>query len=82
MQLPKQATPMTPTTTLRQLLPITKKSLTANDYRYDVYNKTSNTRKTNESLRGSMHADEKALKLQRQRQKMMGASHQEYNVEP
>ena len=28
-----------------------------------------------------MHADEKALKLQRQRQKMMGASHQEYNVE-
>ena len=72
---------MTPTTTLKQLLPITKKSLTANDNRYNVYDKTSNTRKTNESLRGSMHADEKALKLQRRRQKTMGASHQEYDVE-
>ena len=81
VQLRKQATPMTLTTMLRQLLPITKKSLTTNDDRYDVYDKTLNTRKTNESLRGSMHANEKALKLQQQRQKTMGASHQEYNVE-
>ena len=81
VKLSKQANPMTPTMTLRQLLPITKKSLTANNDRYDMYNKKSNMRKTNESLRGSMHADKKALKLQRQRQKTMGASHQEYDVE-
>ena len=65
MKLSKQATLMTPMTTLRQLLPITKKSLTANNNRYDVYDKKLNTRKTNESLRGSMHTDKKALKLQR-----------------
>ena len=81
VKLSKQAMPMTLTTTLRQLLPITKKSLTANNNRYDVYDKKLCTRKTNESLRGSMHADKKVLKLQQQRQKTMGASHQEYDVE-
>ena len=71
---------MTPTKKLRQLLPITKKSLTANDDRYDMYDKKSNTRKMNESLRSSINADEKALKLQQQHQRTMGASHQEYNI--
>ena len=66
---------------LRHLLPITKKSLTANNDRNDVYDKKLNTRKTNKSLRSSMHADEKATKRQRQRQRTMGASHQEYNIE-
>ena len=55
---------MTPTKKLRHLLPITKKSLTANDNRYDVYNKKLNMRKTNKSLRSSMHVYKKALKLQ------------------
>ena len=64
VKLSKQATPMIPTMTLRQLLSITKRSLIANDNRYDVYDKKSNTRKTNKSLRGSMHADENALRLQ------------------
>ena len=81
VQLPKQATPMTPTTTLRQLLPITKKSLTANDNRYDVYDKKSNTQTTNESLKSSTHAYEKALECGRQLLKAKQASHQEYDVE-
>ena len=64
VKLSKWATPMTPTKKLRQLLPITKKSLTANNNRYNVYNKKSNIRKINESLRSSMHANKKAPKQQ------------------
>ena len=60
----KADNPMTPTKKLRHLLPITKKSLTANDNRYDVYDKKSNTRKINKSLRSSMHANKKAVKRQ------------------
>ena len=80
VKLLKQATPMTLIKTLRQLLPITKKSLTTNNDRYNMYNKKSNTRKMNKSLRGSTHAYKKALKLQQQLQRTIGASHQEYNV--
>ena len=81
MKLSKRTTPMTPTKKLRHLLPITKKSLTANDDRYDMYDKKLNTRKINESLRSLMHVDKKAPKRQRQCQRTMGASHQEYNIE-
>ena len=49
---------------LRHLLPITKKSLTVNNNRYDVYDKKLNTRKTNKSLRSSMHVNGKAPKRQ------------------
>ena len=72
---------MTLTKKLRQLLPITRKSLTANNNRYNVYDKKSNMRKTNESLRSLMHPDEKALKLQQQLQRIMEASYQECDVE-
>ena len=80
VQLLKQTSPMTTTTRRRQLLPTTKRSLTANDDRYDLYDKKSNMQTTNKSLRSSTHAYEKALECGRQLPKAKQASHQEYNV--